>query len=1021
MRMRSCMRIAAVAAGLAAGSAATSAPDGQELLYVSEGNRLRRLDIDTIDRPHLQEDILIERASLDPIDGRDVNGMLCLFPDASGRFVLGEDTDQPSPPPGWGVMAPDGSQIGKLTASYFTQQAEPFGCAFAADGTLFTTEVGTQGFGAANGQLILWFPPYDRFPGPPGAYPDTDAPSRNFCKIATDIGTAGGIVIDESGRVYVASSSGLSVQRFSPPFPTSPDAAGGCGATDALGSPLADSVNRETFIILGNGLVTYSGLALAPNGNLYAASVLTGRIGEFDLEGNFLRLVLDPPESGLPFSTGTPQGLAVDSKGTLYYADLDLVGTPPDDIGPGPNGKIWRIRFDEQGDPLPPEIVRQNLAFPDGLGIFPGDLEPSEWRTYAGSPRRLFFNPDESTITPANVGALAERWRFPTGAIITASPTLAAVDVPGEGRIQVTYFPSWDAKVYAVRLADGSELWHFETEEQPGASYPNAASVHVAEIDGRDQVLIGAGEIMYSLDAVTGHENWRFTAGTGCVDEQGNPPGLCAFDGERNQIESSAMVADGKVFFGMDVNDVPSGKGGFYAVDAQDGRLVWFFDLESGSTCRTLPGENVRGYDGYHSAAELGLPPGLSERPGCDFDRTPTGCGNVWSSPAIDFEREMLWFASSNCDTDEDPGSPLPPPPMPPYDEAVVALDFDGQPVWRWRPREVDTDDLAFGAVPNLFAISVDGQLRDAVGVGNKDGTYTVLDRDGVNIRNGVRWDDPDPSALPYWTTKVVPGGSLGGILATAAADEAARRIYFSTAPGFSPFDPQRPTMHALDMDTGAIVWDNGGTTDAILGDASFSPTSAIPGVAFTGAVVTPLLRAYETETGRLRLADFVAADAFGSAVASAPVVIDGTLLVGTGIGARSSDPESNSDVTSRIPSDLVALCVPGTPGCRPCDDPEDGDEDGVGDSCDNCIALANPDQRDSNGDGYGNFCDADLDNDGTVGFLDLGLLRSVFLSQDEDADLNGDGTVDRRDLDHMKSRFFRPPGPSAYAPTPAP
>ena len=42
---------------------------------------------------------------------------------------------------------------------------------------------------------------------------------------------------------------------------------------------------------------------------------------------------------------------------------------------------------------------------------------------------------------------------------------------------------------------------------------------------------------------------------------------------------------------------------------------------------------------------------------------------------------------------------------MPPYDEALVALDFDGNPAWRWRPREVDNDDLAFGATPNLFAI----------------------------------------------------------------------------------------------------------------------------------------------------------------------------------------------------------------------------------------------------------------------------------------------------------------------------
>ena len=41
-----------------------------------------------------------------------------------------------------------------------------------------------------------------------------------------------------------------------------------------------------------------------------------------------------------------------------------------------------------------------------------------------------------------------------------------------------------------------------------------------------------------------------------------------------------------------------------------------------------------------------------------------------------------------------------------------------------------------------------------------------------------------DPAALPYWRTKVVPGGDIGGILATAAADEDLRRIYISTAPG---------------------------------------------------------------------------------------------------------------------------------------------------------------------------------------------------------------------------------------------
>src|SRR6185436_2567909 len=129
---------------------------------------------------------------------------------------------------------------------------------------------------------------------------------------------------------------------------------------------------------------------------------------------------------------------------------------------------------------------------------------------------------------------------------------------------------------------------------------------------------------------------------------------------------------------------------------------------------------------------------------------------------------------------------------------------FDGTPAWRWRPREVDNLDLAFGSVPNLFTITTSAGPRDVVGGGSKDGTYYVIDREGVNAASGVRWDDADPSALPYWRTQVVPGGEIGGVIATAAVDEAAGRVYFSTAPGLDTFMPQRPTVHALDLQTGA-------------------------------------------------------------------------------------------------------------------------------------------------------------------------------------------------------------------------
>lgn len=90
-----------------------------------------------------------------------------------------------------------------------------------------------------------------------------------------------------------------------------------------------------------------------------------------------------------------------------------------------------------------------------------------------------------------------------------------------------------------------------------------------------------------------------------------------------------------------------------------------------------------------------------------------------------------------------------------------------------------------------------------------------------------------------------------------------------------------------------------------------------------------------------------------------------------------------------------------------------DSDDDGIANNLDNCTAKQNPDQRDSNHDGYGNACDPDLDNNGIVNFTDLGMLKSVFFTSDQDADLDGNGRVNFIDLGIMKSLFFRPPGPS--------
>ena len=291
----------------------------------------------------------------------------------------------------------------------------------------------------------------------------------------------------------------------------------------------------------------------------------------------------------------------------------------------------------------------------------------------------------------------------------------SATSWPGLSVNEDKVFVAYEQHVYALNLANGSELWQFPIEGNANRTFYARPT-----LTEDNQLLVGGyDEVLYSLNPDNGSELWTYTNATDRFI--GNP----LTSGKNIYAPNAdtmlyAMDLQGTTQWTFETEDgpqwaqpisdpectciyLPSMNHQIYSIDAESGREKWHTE-ELGGSVSGAPAFNPEGviYAGTYASEMLAI----DAQNGQILWRKPTD-GWVWGGPI--FKEDRLYFGDLNGD--------------------VYALDAaNGQVIWQTSTDGAITDaplvteDSLFvnTGVGTVYAYNLDGDPRWSQTIGGK-------------------------------------------------------------------------------------------------------------------------------------------------------------------------------------------------------------------------------------------------------------------------------------------------------------